>query len=49
MAQALALYNGASETDVELMIVMEMREGFAAIEEAGEPIVPPRHGTMLNA
>ena len=48
MAQTLALYHGAGEPDVELVIVVKMREGFAAVEESSEPVVAPGDRTILG-
>lgn len=49
MGQALALYHGSGEPDVDLAIVMEMRKRFAVVKETGKPIVPSRDGAILDA
>jgi hypothetical protein len=49
MDQALAVDNGFREPDVQLIVVMEMSEGLAAVAKRGKSIISTRQWTMLNA
>jgi hypothetical protein len=49
MYQALAVYHGFGESNVQLIVVVEMSECFAAVAEGGEPVVSTRQWTMFHA
>ena len=49
MDQPLTRNDSLGEPQVQLMIVVEMREGFASVAEGGKAILSPRKWTMLHA